>query len=92
MNQDHSENRKFLRFELSEDVRAVDTQGHDIGRVEKVGAGGMQIRLNNASGLPQFRQGSQFDLNIVESGNTPQQFRVEVRVCNGDLLGVQFLA
>jgi PilZ domain len=86
------ESRRFLRFDLSEDVRAVDTLGHDIGRVEKVGAGGLQIRLSDPSRATQFAQGSQFELKIVEGGNTEQRFKVEVRVCHGDLLGLQFMA
>jgi len=31
-------------------------------------------------------------LKVVEPGNVQQQFNVEVRVCEGDLLGVQFLS
>jgi hypothetical protein len=59
--------------------------------VEKVGAGGMQIRL--ADGVPdgQFITGSSIDISIVEPGNVRNQFKVEVRVCDGNLLGVQFM-
>jgi len=85
------ERRKFIRLDLTENVRALDGKGRDIGRVEKVGAGGMQIRL--AEGVPQeqFGTGSKFDISIVEPGNVRNQFKVEVRVCEGKLLGVQFL-
>ena len=85
------ERRQFIRLDLNENVRALDAKGRDIGRVEKVGAGGMQIRL--ADGVPegQFTTGSTIDISIVEPGNVRNQFKVEVRVCEGKLLGVQFL-
>jgi c-di-GMP-binding flagellar brake protein YcgR len=85
------ERRKFVRLDLTENVRAIDAQGHDIGRVEKVGAGGMQIRLNDGPG-EKFDQGSRITIRIVEPGNVQQQFDVEVRMCDGKLLGVQFLS
>lgn len=85
------ERRKFVRLDLSENVRAIDEEGRDIGRVEKVGAGGLQIRLNDGAKLQQFKKGSQFELKVVESGSMQQRFKVEVRVCSGDILGVQFL-
>ncbi len=83
------ERRKFVRLDLTEDVRALDAGGQDIGRVERVGAGGMQIRLSN--GRAHFEKGQRMELKIVEPGNVQQQFNVEVRVCDGDILGVQFL-
>jgi hypothetical protein len=83
------ERRKFVRLDLTEDVRALDTDGRDIGRVEKVGAGGMQIRLTN--GHAPFQPGQQMEIKIVEPGDVQQQFKVEVRVCHGDIMGVQFL-
>lgn len=93
MNEDTSmqERRKFIRLDLSENVRALDAKGRDIGRVEKVGAGGMQIRLSDGIPGSQFGAGSQIDISIVEPGNVRNQFKVEVRVCEGQLLGVQFL-
>ena len=85
------ERRKFVRLDLTENVRAVDADGQDIGRVEKVGAGGMQIRISEFCPQQAFELGSQMQVKIVEPGNVQQQFKVEVRVCDGDLLGVQFL-
>ena len=85
------ERRKFIRLDLSENVRALDAKGRDIGRVEKVGAGGMQIRLEDTVPENQFGTGSTIDISIVEPGNVRNQFKVEVRVCEGKLLGVQFL-
>jgi hypothetical protein len=90
-NKSEQERRKFVRLDLTENVRAVDAAGQNIGRVEKVGAGGMQIRISELSAQRAFELGSQMQINIVEPGNVPQQFKVEVRVCDGDLLGVQFL-
>lgn len=85
------ERRKFIRLDLSENVRALDAKGRDIGRVEKVGAGGMQIRLADNVPENQFGAGSQIDISIIEPGNVRNQFKVEIRVCEGKLLGVQFL-
>lgn len=93
MKDDHLENerRKFVRLDLTENVRALDKMGRDIGRVEKVGAGGMQIRLSDNVPDDQFGAGAKLDISIVEPGNVRNQFKVEVRVCEGKLLGVQFL-
>jgi hypothetical protein len=84
--------RKFVRLDLTENVRALDADGQDIGRVEKVGAGGMQIRISEFCPKQSFALGSHMQLKVVEPGNVQQQFKVEVRVCDGDLLGVQFLS
>ena len=84
--------RKFVRLDLTENVRALDADGQDIGRVEKVGAGGMQIRISEFCPKQSFELGSHMQLQVVEPGNVQQQFNVEVRVCEGDLLGVQFLS
>ena len=46
-NRSEQERRKFVRLDLTENVRALDAEGRDIGRVEKVGAGGMQIRISD---------------------------------------------
>jgi len=92
MNEDNlseQERRRFVRLDLTENVRALDANGQDIGRVEKVGAGGMQIRLSN--GHARFQPGHQMEIKVVEPGDVQQQFKVEVRVCQGDILGVQFL-
>jgi hypothetical protein len=78
-------------LDLKEDVRAVDADGQDIGRVEKVGAGGMQIRISQSRAKRDYPLGSQMQIKVVEPDNVQQQFKVEVRVCDGDLLGVQFL-
>ncbi len=85
------ERRRFVRLDLTENVRAMDLEGRDIGRVEKVGAGGMQIRISEFSPVQRFEPGSHIEIKIVEPGNVQQQFTVEVRVCDGSLLGVQFL-
>jgi ribosomal protein S1 len=83
--------RRFVRLELTEDVRAIDEHGQEIGRVEKVGAGGMQIRMSELSRERGFLPGSQMRIKVVEPNDLQQHFDVEVRVCDGDLLGVQFL-
>lgn len=88
-NTSERERRKFLRLDLTEDVRALDATGQDIGRVEKVGAGGMQIRLSNSRAC--FQPGERMVVKVVEPGNIQQQFNVEVRVCDANILGVQFL-
>ncbi|HWR17955.1 MAG TPA: PilZ domain-containing protein [Terriglobales bacterium] len=83
--------RRFERFDTNENVRAVDESGVDIGRVEKVAAGGMQIRLAETTLRARFQPGTRIEIKVVESGHVQQVLNVEVRVCDGDLLGVQFL-
>ncbi len=85
------ERRKFVRLDLTENVRAITNDDRDIGRVEKVGAGGMQIRLNDAESTDNYKPGSRLHIKVVEPGNVQQQFDIEVRVCEGKILGVQFL-
>jgi len=90
--ENNSEQRRFVRLDLTEDVRALDEQGQEIGRVEKVGAGGMQIRMSDGSRQQEFRRGARMQIKVVEPGNVQQEFHVEIRVCDGNLLGVQFLS
>lgn len=90
-NNSEQERRRFVRLDLAENVRALDAMGRDIGRVEKVGAGGMQIRLSDGVPEEQYGPGAKLDISIVEPGNVRNQFKVEVRVCEGKLLGVKFL-
>ena len=85
---DQQERRRFLRLDLNEEVRAVDEHGQTIGLVEKVGAGGMQIRVSPPR---TFQPGTRLLINVVEPNKELQQFKVEVRHCEGDVLGVQFL-
>lgn len=90
MEQKNDERRRFIRLDMTENVRAVDNMGRDIGRVEKVGAGGMQIRLSETVPTAQFGAGSQMEISIVEPGNVRSTFKVEVRMIEGRLLGVEF--
>ncbi len=87
----NDERRRFIRLDMTENVRAVDNMGRDIGRVEKVGAGGMQIRLADTVPTSQFEQGSQMEISIVEPGDVKSTVKVEVRVLDGRILGVEFL-
>jgi hypothetical protein len=89
---DERERRKFVRLDLEEDVRALDGTGRDLGRVEKVGAGGMQVRLSENGPMTQFTPGAQLDISIVEPGDVRNTFKVEVRMCEGGLLGLKFLS
>jgi len=90
-NKSEQERRRFVRLDLTENVRALDGHGHDLGRVEKVGAGGMQIRLADNVAADQYDLGSKLDVSIIEPGNVRNDFKVEVRMREGKLLGVQFL-
>jgi hypothetical protein len=91
-NHSEQERRRFVRLDLSENVRALDSQDQDIGRVERVGAGGLQIRLTDQSGDDKYKPGTRMQVCIVEPGNVRNQFKVEVRVCDGSLLGLEFLS
>jgi len=44
------------------------------------------------AGSREYKAGSQFVINVVEPNKQEQKFKVEVRVCDGNLLGVQFVA
>ncbi|HVZ16061.1 MAG TPA: PilZ domain-containing protein [Terriglobales bacterium] len=86
------EQRRFVRLDITEDVRALDENGHDIGRVEKVGAGGMQIRLSDNIPEEQYGLGTKMHVSVIEPGNVRNDFNIEVRVREGKVLGVQFLS
>jgi hypothetical protein len=88
---DERERRRFIRLDLSDNVRAVDGNGRDIGRVEKVGAGGMQIRLTDGIAPEAYDPGVKMEICIVEPNNVRNEFQVAVRVREGQLLGVEFL-
>jgi hypothetical protein len=90
-NNSDQERRRFIRLDVAENVRALDRLGRDIGKVEKVGAGGMQIRLSDSVPEEQYGPGTTLDISIVEPGNVRNDFKVEVRVRDGKILGVQFL-
>jgi len=85
-----SERRRFLRLDVNEDVRCLDAKGRDIGRVEKVGAGGMQVRLSENISEADFNSGTKLDISVVEPGDVRNHFKVEVRMRDGKLLGLQF--
>ena len=89
--QKNDERRRFIRLDMNENVRALDGMGRDIGRVEKVGAGGMQIRLADAVPTEQYKPGSRMEISIVEPGDVSNTVKVEVRVLEGRIMGVQFL-
>ena len=91
MEQKNDERRRFIRLDMAENVRAVDDMGRDIGRVEKVGAGGMQIRLSETVPTTQYEPGAQMEISIVEPGDVKSTVKVEVRMLEGRLLGVEFL-
>jgi hypothetical protein len=88
-NQSERERRRYVRLELSENVRAFDDQGREMGKVEKVGAGGMQIRLGDDP--REYQTGSTLAIRIVEPGDVENRVHVEVRVRDGDILGLRFL-
>lgn len=84
--------RRFVRIDVTEDVRAVDETGQEIGRIEKVGAGGMQIRLSESGACHKYPLGSRMTIQVMEPGDVQQKFKVEVRVCDNNILGVEFLS
>jgi PilZ domain len=91
-NSSEQERRRFVRLDLKENVRALDSQGRDIGRIEKVGAGGMQIRISETAPVQRYEPGSHLQIRVVEPGDVQQQFKVEVKVCDHGLMGVEFLS
>lgn len=85
------ERRRYIRLDVSGDVKAFDANGFYIGRVDRVGGGGIQIRLTPEAGSRSYEIGSLIDIRIVEPGSEEQKFHVEVRDRSGDILGVRFL-
>lgn len=85
------ERRRYIRLDVSGDVKAFDADGFYIGRVDRVGGGGIQIRLTPEAGGRSYEIGSLIDIRIVEPGSEEQKFHVEVRDRSGDILGVRFL-
>jgi hypothetical protein len=85
------ERRRYIRLDVSGDVKAFDSEGFYIGRVDRVGGGGVQIRVAPESSGQSYEIGSIMDIRIVEPGSEEQRFHVEVRDRHDDILGVRFL-
>jgi len=85
------ERRRFIRLPVQENIRALDSKGRDIGRVEIIGAGGIQIRLSDDVPEEQFAPGATLKISVVEPGNVRNDMKVEIRVRDGKILGVQFV-
>jgi hypothetical protein len=83
--------RRFIRLDVSGDVKAFDADGIYIGKVDRVGGGGMQIRITPEAAGRSYEVGSLLDIRIVEPGSEAQSFHVEVRDRHDDILGVRFL-
>ena len=83
--------RRYIRLDVSGDVKAFDADGFYLGRVDRVGGGGIQIRITPEASARAFAIGSLMDIRIVEPGSEEHSFHVEVRDRSGDILGVRFL-
>ena len=82
--------RRYSRFDLPDGTQAMDESGRLIGRVERAGAGGLQIRLDSGCEVkPQVGENRQF--TVLDSKGRSHQLRVEIRFVQQDILGVRFL-
>ena len=84
--------RQFLRIQVPADAVALDEQGKKLGRVEEAGGGGLRIRLEAEGKAP--AEGSRLKITVVEPGtdHVIHTANVQVRYCQGTLLGLEFLS
>ena len=82
--------RQYSRFDLPDGTRAMDDAGRLVGRVERAGAGGLQIRLDDGfSSRPPVGQHTQ--LTVMDAQGRTHRLSVEIRFLDGGLMGVRFL-
>ena len=83
--------RQYSRFDLPDGTRAMDESGRLVGRVERAGAGGLQIRLDDGLATkPQVGQHTQ--LTVMDAQGRTHRLSVEVRFLDSGLMGVRFLS
>ena len=86
-----TEQRRFPRYEVTDELMAFDFRGQELGRIEKIGAGGMQIRLSTQLAGCTLVPGSHLLVDVFESGEMRHTVRVAVRFRNAHVLGLEFV-
>lgn len=86
-----SEQRRYPRYDVTENLMAFDYRGQELGRIEKVGGGGMQVRLSTQLAGCTLNTGSELLVDILEAGQLRHTIRVEVRFRDSHVLGLRFM-
>jgi hypothetical protein len=86
-----TEQRRFPRYEVSDELMAFDYRGQELGRIEKIGGGGMQVRLSTQLAGCTLACGSQLLVDVFESGLLRHTVRVAVRFRDAQVLGLEFV-
>jgi hypothetical protein len=87
----NTEQRRFPRYEVSDELMAFDYRGPELGRIEKIGGGGMQVRLSTQLAGCTLVPGSQLLVDVFESGQIRHTIRVAVRFRDAHVLGLEFV-
>lgn len=84
--------RKFDRIELTEDARALDQSGRELGKVRQAGGGGMLIISASADVAKELAIGEKRRISVVEpSTKTSHTIDVIVRYNDQNQIGCEFL-
>lgn len=86
-----TEQRRYPRYDVTDDLMAFDYRGQELGRIEKIGGGGMQVRLSTQLAGCTLAPGAQLLVDVFEAGLISQTIRVAVRFHTPDLLGLEFV-
>ena len=86
-----TEQRRFPRYEVTDELTACDYRGQELGRIEKIGGGGMQVRLSTQLAGCMLVPGSQLLVDVFESGQIRHTVRVAVRFRDAHVLGLEFV-
>jgi len=86
-----AEQRRFPRYEITDNLMAFDFRGQELGRIEKVGGGGMQVRLSTQLAGCTLVPGSELLVDVFESGQIRHTVRVAVRFRDAHVLGLEFV-
>ena len=86
-----TEQRRYPRYEVTDELMAFDYRGQELGRIETIGGGGMQIRLSTQLAGCTLAAGSQLVVDVFEAGEIRDTIRVAVRFRDAHVLGLEFV-
>ena len=86
-----TEQRRYPRYEVTDELMAFDYRGQELGRIEKISGGGMQIRLSTQLAGCTLTAGSHLLVDVFEAGEIRHTIRVAVRFRDAHVLGLEFV-